>query len=195
MTVADFESLVLSQQPATEPWTAVTDYSFEARKAIEGEHPDRIIEAFGREAILDYGCGPDAILIRLLRDRGVMAYGSDPILRPEWKCFSGPWGPVRTIICREVFEHLTVRQIAKTIRLLTEDYDSHFIYATTRFSSEHDLLCVETSDGLDPTHISICSKDLIRLLFVLQGFKQRADLEEKLDWQQKNRCLVYERVV
>lgn len=198
MTVADFETLVLSQQPADKPWTAVTDYSFDARSQVEGKHPDLIVESFGQDAIiLDYGCGPNAILVRLLRDRGVMAYGYDPILNTQWQCFEGQIYSqlYTTIICREVMEHMTVRQIADTIRRFNKDYRSQFIYVTTRFSSEHDVFRVDTSDGLDPTHISICSKDLIRLLFVLEGYKQRADLEEKLDWKTLGRCLVYERVV
>ena len=31
------------------------------------------------------------------------------------------------------------------------------------------------------------------MLFVLEGFRRRADLEEQMDWGDKNRVLVYER--
>jgi hypothetical protein len=37
------------------------------------------------------------------------------------------------------------------------------------------------------------TKDLLRTLFVLEGFQRRSDLEEQLDWGGKGRVLVYER--
>ena len=196
-----FEALVLSQQPAVKPWEPVTDYSFEARKAIEGKHPDLILEAFGTGPFLDYGCGPHAILVRLLRDRGAMAYGIDPQLSEQWRCLQPQWdngpeafvGHYPVIICREVFEHLTIREIQRTIRRFV-DFSPQVVYVTTRLntSAQH-MLDVQTADDLDPTHISMLSPTLLRTLFVLEGFKRRADLEEKMDWQRKGRCLVYER--
>jgi hypothetical protein len=38
------------------------------------------------------------------------------------------------------------------------------------------------------------NQDFLRVLIVLEGFKCRPDLEARLDWQKKGRCLVYERV-
>jgi hypothetical protein len=74
---------------------------------------------------------------------------------------------------------------------------SRFVYVTTRFTQNwtmpHAILSVDTKDDLDPTHQTMLNKDLLRLLFVLEGFKRRADLEERMDWQKKERCLVYER--
>jgi hypothetical protein len=57
------------------------------------------------------------------------------------------------------------------------------------------LLDVATSDDLDPTHISMTNQDFLRMLFVLEGFKRRADLETRMDWKKLGRCLVYERAV
>jgi hypothetical protein len=37
------------------------------------------------------------------------------------------------------------------------------------------------------------SKDFLRVLLVLEGFRRRADLEQRMDWGGKNRVLVYER--
>ena len=34
---------------------------------------------------------------------------------------------------------------------------------------------------------------MLRLLFVLEGFRARADLEARMDWGNKGRVLVYER--
>lgn len=204
VTPDTFEALVLAQAPARTPWAPVTDYSFEARKEAEGKHPQLIKDVFTPKLVIDAGCGPDAILAKLLLDLDVPVLGFDPqiqenpfarhlfrgsILEP---CDQEPWADL--VICREVLEHLTLRQIRVAVTNLCA-YSSKYVYLTTRFSSEHDLLRVETSDDLDPTHITIPSKDLLRLLFVLEGFKRRADLEEQMDWQQKGRCLVYERAV
>jgi len=197
-SIRSFEQIVLSQQPAQTPWRPVTDYSFQARKAIEGKQPALILDhlvSCDDADILDWGCGPDAILVRLLRDEvarrdlQVAIEGYDPQRHEAPPAPEPVWD---LVICREVLEHLTVRQIASTVSDLCVR-SAQFVYVTTRFSSEFDILHVETSDDLDPTHISLCAKDLIRLLFVLEGFRQRKDLEQALDWQGKRRCLVYER--
>jgi hypothetical protein len=36
--------------------------------------------------------------------------------------------------------------------------------------------------------------EMTRLLFVLQGMRRREDLERKMDWMNKGRVLVYEKV-
>jgi hypothetical protein len=46
---------------------------------------------------------------------------------------------------------------------------------------------------VDPSHITLLNKDLLRLFFVLEGFKQRKDLEDRIDWMGKGRALVYEK--
>lgn len=206
--IAAFEALVLSQQPAETPWEPVTDYSFEARKATEGQHPQLIKDVFKPKLVLDAGCGPDGILTRLLREIGIDVLGVDPQVSRHslmpWLIRGSLTDPtfmrgneapfMDLVICREVLEHLTLREIRIAVHNLCAA-SARFVYITTRFSSEHDILRVDTSDDLDPTHITIPSKDLIRLLLVLEGFRRRSDLEARMDWQQKNRCLVYERAV
>jgi SAM-dependent methyltransferase len=207
--LAAFESFVLSQRPASKPWEPVTDYSFEGRKQIEGIHPQLIKDVFvsnESDRVLDVGCGPGH-LVRMLRDIDVDCYGVDR--ETSWPLPVTLRGDIierldivvgraarraQLVICREVLEHLTLRQIRQAVTNLCHS-SLTFVYVTTRFSSEHDLLRVETHDDLDPTHITLPSKDLIRVLFVLEGFRRRADLEEKMDWQQKHRVLVYERAV
>ena len=44
-----------------------------------------------------------------------------------------------------------------------------------------------------PTHITLMTKPFLRMLFVLEGLRRRADLEERMDWAKKDRVLVYER--
>lgn len=201
--LASFEGLVRSQKPATEPWQPVTDYSFEARKQVEGRHPELIRDVFKPQRVLDYGCGPGH-LVALLRELGVNAEGYEP--NHKWRERAAAWArphvftefwacrPTPLIICREVLEHLTIRQIHETIPRLCR-LTQQFCYVTTRFAkAPQHLLDVDTADDLDPSHITMLNQNLLRLLFVLEGFRRRADLEDKLDWQKKGRCLVYERV-
>ena len=219
-----FEALVLSQQPAREPWRPVTDYSFEARKQIEGKHPELIRDVFQATRVLDAGCGRDAVLVWLLREVGVDAWGFDvsiPSRRwndPERCAWLMPGDLADSgllddgdraissdhdfeivcrsrdlVICREVLEHLTISQIRIAVRNLCR-LSSRFVYLTTRFhlAPQH-LLDVMTSDDLDPTHITMLNQDFLRVLFVLEGFKRRPDLERAMDWKNLGRCLVYER--
>jgi cytidyltransferase-like protein len=199
--LAGLEHLVLHQEPP-QKWTPVTNYSFEARKAIEGQHPELIRDVFRPKRVLDAGCGPGH-LVRLLEDVGVDAYGMD-LHPPE----SGPyvrrdiaapfWGDPSAgafcdlVICREVLEHIPVRHIAQAVANLCQ-LSSQFVYVTTRFATPPaHLLHVDTADELDPTHITMLNQDLLRALFVLNGLHRRPDLEERMDWQRKGRVLVYE---
>lgn len=201
-----FEQLVLTQQPASTPWTPVTDYSFEARKAIEGKHPELIRDTFKPKNVLDVGCGREAILVRLLGECGIDATGVDPACEcgVSWvPGFSVPGDIVSLdfehhacdlVICREVLEHLTIWEIRKAVTNLCA-LSSRFVYVTTRFAKNPThLLEVDTHDDLDPTHISMLNQTFLRALFVLEGFKRRPDLEAILDWKQAGRVLVYERV-
>jgi len=210
MTLDQFEALVQSQRPAAYPWHPVTDYSFEARKVIEGQHPQLIKDVFQPEMVVDVGCGRDGILLRLLADIGVHGYGLDLNIEKDYqdigdlhgyrrdictlfKDSRSEWQQGDLVICREVLEHLPVRQVKMAVENMCA-LSSRYVYVTTRFHPQPcGLLDVATSDDLDPTHITMCNKDFIRLLFVLEGFKRRADLEARMDWQQKGRVLVYER--
>jgi len=97
------------------------------------------------------------------------------------------------VLCREVFEHMTVLEVRQAVRNICR-MSSRFAYATTRFhQNPHTLLDVSTQDELDPSHITMMNKDLLRLFFVLEGFRQRKDLEDRIDWMGKGRVLVYER--
>lgn len=195
--LARFEQIVQAQRPAEQPWQPVTDYSFEARVGVEAPHADRIVSAFHPTLVYDMGCGPGH-LRRLLEARGVVALGFDKHPHGDAAECDLAAGPIRAdradlVICREVLEHLTIREVARAARNLCA-LSSRFVYVTTRFAKDPDhLLAVDTSDDLDPTHISMLHQDLLRVLFVLEGFTRRADLETRMDWQQKGRVLVYER--
>ena len=97
------------------------------------------------------------------------------------------------VICREVLEHLTVLQVRRTVAEMCR-VSSRYVYVTTRFHGEPaSLLDVTTDFETDPTHITLMTKDLLRVLFVLEGFRRRPELEERMDWGGKGRVLVYER--
>jgi cytidyltransferase-like protein len=215
-----FETLVFSQRIVEaghydqEYWTnewrqAGNVYTVEARRKIEGRHPQVIKEVFNPTRVLDVGCGP-GILMYLLHEIGVVADGIDPApgmremsppevrdrvlladaSRPDIPLPSGAYD---LVLCREVFEHLTVLQVREAVRNICR-LSSRFAYATTRFHPDpHSLLDVATRDELDPSHITMLNKDLLRLFFVLEGFRQRKDLEDRIDWMGKGRVLVYER--
>lgn len=211
MTVDQFEALVQAQKPADTPWTPVLDYSFETRRVVEGEQPRLIKECFNPQDAIDYGCGA-GYLVALLSELGVRVRGYEPdaalramappyvewLVRNEWwtNAMNSNVAAYDLVICREVLEHLTVLEIRKLVQRLCA-ISSRFVYVTTRYAQDwalpHEILTVDTKDDLDPTHISMLSKDFLRVLFVLEGFKRRADLEERMDWQHKGRCLVYER--
>jgi SAM-dependent methyltransferase len=201
-----FEYFVLSQKPATTVWKPVTDYSAEARNQIEKPQAELLTHVLKPQVVLDAGCGY-GYLMQLMRDQGVKVYGLDlearwpDVLKP--KCARANiadqavqlphgWHRPDLVICREVLEHLTVRQIASAIRNLCR-WSTRYVYITTRFSSEHDLLRVDDHDDLDPTHISLVAKDFIRMLLTLEGYRRCEGLERTMDWRSLGRVLVYER--
>lgn len=207
--LARFETLVLQQQPATEPWVPVLPYDIETRRAVEGEQPKRLKDVFQPAYALDFGCGA-GYLVAFLAELGVRIRGYEPsaALRElvphyvRWDISNSWWvnemngglAVYDLVICREVLEHLTVLEIRRTVTQLCK-LSTKYVYVTTRFAKAPDhLLSVETSDDLDPTHMSMLNQTLLRTLFVLEGFKRRADLEEQMDWKHLGRALVYERV-
>lgn len=203
--LARVEAIVQHQRPADTPWTPVTDYSLEGRRLAEGPHAALIKQAFNPEFVLDCGAGAGHFLT-LLAEAGVRGYGMDCTPCADERIYHGdltddrpriewelPYWGYDLVICREVLEHLTVTQIAKAVRNLCRLSDT-FVYVTTRFAKDpRHLLDVDTSDDLDPTHITMLTQPFLRTLFVLEGFRRRTDLEEQLDWMKKGRVLVYER--
>jgi len=200
--IGTFEAIALAQTPAIVPWTPVTDYSPETRMKIERAHARLLLDTFNPKSAMDVGSGfgylVDAVnaiaghtlMFGMDKDNPAADFHNDIVTLWNWK------GHARTelVVCREVLEHLTLIEIGKAVRHLCR-LAQRFVYVTTRFSSEHAITHVETSDDLDPTHITLAAKDFYRLLFTLEGFKRRADLEEKLDHLKKGRVLVYERVL
>jgi SAM-dependent methyltransferase len=219
MTITEFEARVLEQQPVgaahydaeyfTGEWRdAGNNYSLETRRTIEARNPALIKEVFAPARVLDLGCGPGA-LMHLLWELGVHADGidfapgspglaspqvrdriaigsvTDPTLKPD--------NAYDLVICREVLEHLTVLEVRQAVANMVR-MTSRFVYVTTRFHpAPASLLDFTTQFDVDPTHITLLNKDMLRLLFVLEGCRSRPDLEERMDWGRKGRVLVLEK--
>ena len=182
-------------------------YELETRRRIEDRNPALINEVFAPARVLDVGCGPGFLML-FLQELGLDVDGVDFAesslkLAPEEirdRISIGPTAPLEggdssydLVICREVMEHLTVLQVRRTVAEICR-VSSRYVYVTTRFHPEPEsLLDVTTDFETDPTHVTLMTKDFLRVLFVLEGFRRRADLEERLDWGGKGRVLVYER--
>jgi cytidyltransferase-like protein len=186
-----FEAFVKDQPAITKPWEPVTDYSRDTRRTIEAPQADIIAKVFRGCSVLDYGCG-FGYLVEMLNERGMRAEGWDPQSSEQrfWH-IDEKWLSYDLVICREVLEHVPARGVSDIVRRLC-NLSRRYVYVTTRFTKGPHLLDVDGSDGLDPTHITMLNQDLLRMLFVLEGFRRRADLERDLDHRELGRVLVYE---
>ena len=219
-TMPEFEAAILAQRPVTsghydsEYFTGEwrdegNNYSLETRRRIEAKNPALIKEVFTPTKALDLGCGPGA-LMHLLWELGVDVEGIDfaessrQIATPEVRDririgqvtdhTLTPAGAYDLVICREVLEHLTVLQVRQAVSNMVR-MTSKFIYVTTRFHPEPEsLLDFTTQFDVDPSHITLLNKDMLRLMFVLEGCRSRPDLEARMDWGNKGRVLVLEKV-
>ncbi len=217
--VADFEAFVQKQKSMAaevydaayfqDEWRKDTggSYTVEERRRLEGRNPELIRDVFKAERVLDMGCGPGALMF-LLHELGVRADGVDfaaasKNLAPSEVSDRITIGSVvdvdlssdayDLVICREVLEHLTVLEVQKAVANICR-ISSRFIYMTTRYHpTPKTLFDVTTEFHVDPTHITLMHMEMMRVLFVLQGFVRRPDLEAKMDWLNKGRVMVYEK--
>lgn len=217
-TVEAFEHAVLGQRPFApdhydteyfqDDWREGDNrYDLATRRRIEDRQPALLKEVFEPSRVLDVGCGP-GFLMYFLHELGIEVDGVDfseaslRIAPPEIADriaigeVDEPHAAERgydLVICREVMEHLTVLQVRRTVERICRA-SSRFAYVTTRFHpAPKSLLDFTTQFDVDPSHITLLNKDLLRLMFVLEGFRRRPDLEERMDWGKKDRVLVYER--
>lgn len=219
MDVKEFERFVLEQKPTppeeyddeyfNKNWRSEgNSYAIETRRSIEGRNPALIKEVFQPKKVLDMGCGPGALMY-FLHELGVDCDGVDgsPHIRemapPEVRdriavalaTESGkPDNAYDLVISREVLEHLTVLEVRRAVEEMCR-VSSRFIYLTTRYHpNPESLLDVTNEFHVDPTHITCLNKDFMRVLFVLEGCRSRPDLEARMDWLNKGRVMVFEKV-
>lgn len=220
MNITEFEQKVLDQRPVesahydaeyfTGEWRdAGNNYNLETRREIEGRNPALIKEVFQPARVLDLGCGPGALMHLLfelgvdvdgidfadsskrlaspeVRDRVTVGSVTDPTLYPA--------DTFDLVVSREVLEHLTVLQVKQAVANMVR-MTRKFIYVTTRFHpNPTTLLDFNQQDDLDPSHITLLNKDMLRLMFVLEGCRSRPDLEQRMDWGNKGRVLVLEKL-
>ncbi len=217
--VHTFEEFVTNQRPVesnaydnayfSEDWRGSEHtYKIEARREIEGKNPLLIREVFHPSKVLDMGCGPGALMY-LLYELGVIADGIDfspnsKIMAPvevRDRIITGsvteqivPDNSYDLVICRETLEHLTVLQVQRAVQCICRA-SSKYIYVTTRFHPEPaEFLSITDQPDVDPTHITLLTKNFLRLLFVLEGCCSRPDLEARMDWLSKGRVLVFEKL-
>lgn len=217
-TVRQFEEMVFGQKEWSagdydddyfeEEWREQGhSYQLEARREIEGRNPALIKEVFQPKRALDMGCGPGSLMY-LLYELGVDTDGID--FSPSSKTLAPhevrdkivigsvtepvvPDNSYDLVICRETLEHLTILQVREAVRCIC-NASSRYIYITTRFHPERaGFLDVTDQPDVDPTHITLLKKDFLRVLFVLEGFRSRPDLEARMDWLNKGRVLVLEK--
>jgi 2-polyprenyl-3-methyl-5-hydroxy-6-metoxy-1,4-benzoquinol methylase len=221
MNITEFEERVIAQRPVgaghydeeyfTGDWRdAGNNYNLETRRSIEAKNPFLIRDVFQPKRVLDLGCGPGA-LMHLLWELGVDVDGIDfaassrelatPQVRDRITVGAVTDHTLKTagsydlVICREVLEHLTVLQVRQAVANMVR-LTCRYIYVTTRFHpSPASLLDFTTQFDVDPTHITLLNKDMLRLMFVLEGCRSRPDLEARMDWGNKGRVLVLEKVV
>ena len=221
MNITDFEERVIAQRAVaaahydqeyfTGDWRdAGNNYSLETRRTIEAKNPFLIKEVFEPRKVLDLGCGPGA-LMHLLWELGVDVEGID--FAPSSRQLATPQvrdritvgavtdpalksaGAYDLVVCREVLEHLTVLQVKQAVANMAR-LTSKYIYVTTRFHpSPSSLLDFTTQFDVDPSHITLLNKDMLRLMFVLEGCRSRPDLEARMDWGNKGRVLVLEKAL
>ena len=184
-------------------------YSLESRRQIEGQNPHNIVKFLKPTKALDVGCGPGS-LIALLEEEGFKGchgidISSDAISEAPEKIkdrlFIGdctkmefPSNSFDLIICREVLEHLTIREIVSTVKEICR-ISNNYIYVTTRFHPNPKTIYDYTTEfEADPTHITCLNIEMLRLLFILNGFKREVSIEKQIDWQNKGRVLIYKKV-
>lgn len=174
---------------------AVQGYTAAQRRAIEAEHPARLAALVGTASVLDVGAGPGHF-VRLLREQGVNVDGLDPAFGPDDAVMRADVTALRdqavdVVVCREVLEHIPVREWARFVTQLFRVARQR-VYLTTRFTARprhpYDLT---TEFAADPSHITLLPQPWLRALCVACGGVRDVAWETALDWQHKGRVLVY----
>lgn len=184
-------------------------YDIETRRKIEGKHPEILLKVFGSlNSFLDVGCGNGALML-FLQELGLEVDGldisedakrnapksiSDRIQILDLTSFVEVRKTYNLVICREVLEHIPFIHYLTFVTNLCRMSD-RYVYITTRFAKNPNTLWdIQTEFEADPTHITLPSKTLLRSIMSLNGFRRVKRMEQEIDWMNKQRVLVYERI-
>jgi len=191
-------------------WRALGhSYEIETRRRIEGQHPRILKEIFGHlDSFLDIGCGNGALML-FLHELGLSVDGLDisedaianapkeitnRISLKDLTQSTTPNNLYDLVICREVLEHIPFIHYQTFVNNICR-HSRRYVYITTRFAQNPKTLWdLDTEFEVDPTHITLPTKALLRSMMALNGFKRVKLLEERIDWLKKGRVLVYERI-
>lgn len=75
--------------------------------SVAVEALERHIPSTGAPSVLDYGCGPEPVLVGLLRERGYRMTGYDPFFAPD----PALGGPFDAVVSTEAVEHFRAPDI------------------------------------------------------------------------------------
>ena len=184
-------------------------YDIETRRRIEGKHPEILLKLFGSlNSFLDVGCGNGALML-FLQELGVEVDGldiSDDAKKNAPKSISDRiqildltshvevTKTYNLVICREVLEHIPFINYLTFVTNLCR-LSNKYVYITTRFAKNPNTLWdIQTEFEADPTHITLPSITLLRSIMSMNGFRRVRSLEQEIDWMNKKRVLVYERI-
>lgn len=184
-------------------------YDIETRRKIEGKHPEILFKVFGSlSTFLDVGCGNGALML-FLQELGLEVDGldisedakknapktiSDRIQILDLTSYAEVRDTYNLVICREVLEHIPFISYLTFVTNLCR-LSNRYVYITTRFAKNPNTLWdIQTEFEADPTHITLPSITLLRSIMSLNGFRRVKSLEQEIDWMNKQRVLVYERI-
>lgn len=119
----------------------------------------------GMRTILDYGCGPNPVLVELLRRAGYEASGYDPFFAPHLdlrKRYDG-------VISTEVFEHFARPQ--KELRIILQLLASDGYLIVMTHLRQKDTSLDRWWYVSDPTHVAFYSEKTMEWIAQTFGFE------------------------
>lgn len=208
----------VSQDTYNESWAKnnpfwIYGHDEKAKRRSEGIAPYLLMEHFNlwdNKKVLDAGCGY-GYLAKFLSEFGADVVGVDysdyfiknkvcnNVVQCDMTKLPFKDNEFELVISRENFEHLTVEQADRAFEEMVR-VTNKWIYMTIWINHDPNASDEEVLTDLekDPTHITFCTRN-----FWLNRFRsyidngiilRREDLETTMDWKNKKRCFVFEKI-